>query len=240
MGRKQEDLTGKVFNKLTVIKHLENGKWLCKCDCGNEVIVKSGNLKNGHTKSCGCLRKQKMSNLGKLTGKINSKIAGFNNRKYKDLPYDNTFIKLYRRWNQILNRCNNKNSSYYKNGIKVCNEWKNDFRNFYHWAINNGFDSTLKWQDCTIDRINNKSGYNPNNCRWVNLFVQARNKNNNHLIVYNNEKHCLSEWAKILNCSNGMIKGRLKKGWSFEQIVSTPKNESQVRCKNNGIKAYTL
>lgn len=55
-----EDLTGKKFNKLTVIKKVESkyGKthWLCKCDCGNETIVSTSGLKTGHTKSCGCYK----------------------------------------------------------------------------------------------------------------------------------------------------------------------------------------
>ena len=52
------DLTGKKFNRLTVINRVKNNKkmtkWLCKCECGNFIEVQAGNLKNGHTKSCGC------------------------------------------------------------------------------------------------------------------------------------------------------------------------------------------
>lgn len=59
-SRTYKDLTGKVFGKLTVIgvKNFENGhaNFLCKCECGNVTIVSSGNLRNGHTKSCGCLQ----------------------------------------------------------------------------------------------------------------------------------------------------------------------------------------
>lgn len=55
------DLTGQRFGKLTVIKRVENTKhgsaqWLCKCDCGNEIIVIGNNLVRNHTKSCGCLK----------------------------------------------------------------------------------------------------------------------------------------------------------------------------------------
>ena len=58
------DLTGKKFGKLTVVKRQPNhitpsgqtkAMWLCLCDCGNETIVSSQDLKSGHTKSCGCL-----------------------------------------------------------------------------------------------------------------------------------------------------------------------------------------
>ena len=55
---KLQDLTGQKFNRLTVVKYLSKSKWLCKCDCGNETIVLTGHLKSGHTKSCGCYRKE--------------------------------------------------------------------------------------------------------------------------------------------------------------------------------------
>lgn len=71
------DLTGQKFNRLTVLYRL--GKispvtWVCKCDCGNICNIRSSNLTNGHTKSCGCLQKEKtkemgLNNINDLTGK---------------------------------------------------------------------------------------------------------------------------------------------------------------------------
>lgn len=63
------DLTGQKFGRLTVIERAKNYKsgqsrWLCKCDCGNEKVIAVGNLKNGHTQSCGCLRKN--ANIGQI------------------------------------------------------------------------------------------------------------------------------------------------------------------------------
>lgn len=64
-----QDLTGQKFGKLTVIKRAENHitkggqvltMWVCQCDCGNQVIVRSYHLKTGHTKSCGCYHKEKL------------------------------------------------------------------------------------------------------------------------------------------------------------------------------------
>ena len=66
---KFKDLTGMKFNRLTVIKRIENkGKyvcWLCKCDCGNEVRVVTADLKRDNTKSCGCLQKELNSKRAK-------------------------------------------------------------------------------------------------------------------------------------------------------------------------------
>ena len=76
------DLTGRKFGRLTVIKRAEdyispNGskapQWLCECECGNEIIVVGGRLtkKNG-TKSCGCLQKERASQVGKNNKKFNT------------------------------------------------------------------------------------------------------------------------------------------------------------------------
>ena len=64
------DMIGKRFRRLTVIKRMPNAKngeakWLCKCECGKETIVPGGALRNGHTKSCGCLQRDLMSGINK-------------------------------------------------------------------------------------------------------------------------------------------------------------------------------
>ena len=61
---KMIDLTGQKFNKLTVISRAENTKdgraqWNCICECGNTTIVPGKALRNGNTKSCGCLSREK-------------------------------------------------------------------------------------------------------------------------------------------------------------------------------------
>ena len=69
------DLTGQKYNKLTVIEKVESknshSQWRCLCECGNETIVSSDKLKNGHTKSCGCERnKNKIDLIGQKFGKL--------------------------------------------------------------------------------------------------------------------------------------------------------------------------
>lgn len=78
---KSEDLTSKRFGKLVVVRKIEGKKtkkrgqfWLCKCDCGNEVEISANSLKNVGAKSCGCINKENMRELGKskykdITGK---------------------------------------------------------------------------------------------------------------------------------------------------------------------------
>ena len=61
MGKLLNDLSGKKFGRVTVVKRVENKNnrvaYLCKCDCGNELIVNSGSLLRNHTRSCGCNRR---------------------------------------------------------------------------------------------------------------------------------------------------------------------------------------
>lgn len=66
-----EDLTGKRFTRLVVISRAEGNKyghtrWNCKCDCGNSVVALAMDLKRGGRPSCGCLKKEKLSEFRKL------------------------------------------------------------------------------------------------------------------------------------------------------------------------------
>lgn len=76
----------------------------------------------------------------------------------------------------------------------MCDEWRNDFQAFYDWSMENGYDDTL-----TIDRINVNGNYSPNNCRWVTMKQQNRNRRNNKLITYKGETRPLVEWCELLN-----------------------------------------
>lgn len=75
------NLVGQKFGMLTVQEYIKGGKWRCKCECGQETIVFTGNLKKGHTRSCGCLNKI-----------VNSK-----NNTFDMTNYENNTIKVLRR-----------------------------------------------------------------------------------------------------------------------------------------------
>ncbi len=166
--RKKIDLTGQRFGSLTVIQKDESRNyksgctaWLCICDCGEQKIARSDKLRNGKTKSCGCL-------VAELFHP--SKTRLFHPSK----------TRLYYVWNGMKARCNSVNNPNYPNygarGITVCDEWKNNFQAFYEWAIVNGYDENAPRGQCTIDRIDNDKGYSPDNCRWVDMNVQNRNR----------------------------------------------------------------
>lgn len=198
-----EDLTGKRFNKLVVIKRIKRNSrqtyWECKCDCGNLTFTTSAHLKAGHTKSCGCLQKQTVKNVMMTHGL--------------------TYTKLFKVWRGIKDRTLNRNDKHYKNyggrGIKICDEWK-EFKQFYEWANNNGYIEGL-----TIDRIDNNGNYEPSNCRWVNMKIQQNNRSNNYYISYNGETHTLQQWSEILGIKYSTLYMRLTKyHWSIERCFA--------------------
>ena len=122
---------GERYGRLTIIREVEPAgsshkrvrRFLCRCDCGNEIICRLPNLKSGTTKSCGCYRK----------------FVSSNRRDCHHLQ--NT--RIYRIWCGMKRRCYNKHNEHFDRyggrGIIVCDEWKTDFMNFYDWAMSNGF-----------------------------------------------------------------------------------------------------
>lgn len=209
------DLTGQRFGRLVVISKEGQGVggvylWKCRCDCGNEKTVSSRSLKNGHTRSCGCL---------------NREIAAQRNRTHGE-----TDSRLYNIWHDMKARCGrSKDACFYRyggRGISICEEWRNSFESFYEWAIHNGYSDEL-----TIDRIDNNGNYEPGNCRWVDIKTQSNNKSNNRLITVNGETHTVSEWAELLNSRPQTIFERLRRGWSEFNAVTIPVRT--IRRKNH-------
>lgn len=168
---------------------------LFECECGNTFIGKINAVKVGHKKSCGCKR-----------GKHN-------------LSHNLSSHKLYRKWAGMITRCtNNKDTHYHRyggRGINVCSEWRNDFKDFYDWAMANGYKQGL-----TIDRINNDGNYEPSNCQWITMAENTRkgsikfNPTEQQIIdicnLYTNNKITVTNIAKQYNIHKGRISDILK------------------------------
>lgn len=146
------------------------------------------------------------------------------------MPYKNP-TKLLGVWKTMVARCNypscHKYPSYGGRGVKVCDEWRH-FRTFEKWALENGYQEGL-----SIDRIDNNKGYSPNNCRWVDRYVQQNNMRSNHFVECNGERHTISEWSRIVSIHRSTIDNRLRKGWNIEQALFTP---AKVYKKNKEVK----
>ena len=127
-----------------------------KCGfCGTDFKANTYAIIQGKTKSCGCYQKRRASESTKTHGLIET--------------------RLYRIWADIKSRTLNINTKgfndYGGRGITICDEWKNDVKSFYDWAITNGYLEGL-----SLDRIDNDGNYCPENCRWTTPTIQARNQ----------------------------------------------------------------
>ena len=169
---KTKNLIGITFSKLTVLERLGNDKggrclWLCECICGGITKVRTDKLTTRNTKSCGCL--------------INEKLIE------RSTKHGLKHHKLYSVWQNMKSRCYYNKRKQFKDwggrGIKLCEEWRNDFKVFYDWAISNEYAEGL-----TIDRIDNGGNYEPNNCRFVTIQENLKNKRTNKITILETQK----------------------------------------------------
>lgn len=214
-----ESYIGRKKNFLTVvgITRLPNNHraFICECDCGNVTTIEPTMWENEIVKSCGCKRGELLS--------IRSSTHGHSGDR------------LYRVWSSMKSRCYNSQNSNYPNyggrGISVCEEWIDDFGNFYKWAIDAGYDYDAEFGVCTLDRIDVDGNYSPENCRWVDIITQANNKRpkeewkrKGKRYEFNGETYTLSELCNIFNTSVPALMYRMKKlGMTLEEALKTPK-----------------
>ena len=198
MIKVKEDLTGKTFGNLVVLCQCEDhvsvggvrkAQWLCQCVCGKQIRVIGTNLRRGNSTSCGCVNHEHLKQLSTKHGDRHS--------------------RLYCIWTNIKTRvCHTGTAAskmYGDRGIKICEEWKNNYESFKEWAINNGYRD-----DLTIDRIDVNGDYCPENCRWADAKMQANNRRSSKYVEVDGVSKSLAQWADDLGYSRSIFHARAK------------------------------
>lgn len=199
---KAMELTGQRYGRLTVISldttrvARRNGKmWLCRCDCGARASVSGERLRNGRTRSCGCLRVEM--------------------RGTQTLTHGMSKSPTWNCWQRMRRRCYDPNSIQYPyyggRGITVCERWEK-FENFLE-------DMGEVPPGMSIDRIDNDKGYEPGNVRWATKTEQARNKRSNVRLLVGGQEMLASDFVKTYGLVKGSVYHMIKKGKTAEEIL---------------------
>lgn len=193
-----KDITGKRYGSLLVVGRDLSRKgrayWFVKCDCGEKRIVAGTALRQGNSKSCGCLRG------GVIThGKSNT--------------------PTYSVWAQMKKRCLNPNATAYKNyggrGVTVCDRWRNSFENFLR-------DMGGKPEGMGIERCDNEKEYSPENCTWATAREQNNNKRNNrHIIIYG-VTYTIANASRQFNIPKDTLLYRINRGREPHDAIFNP------------------
>lgn len=220
LGYDTGDLTGMVFGRWRVVGYAyayrrNDGalrhKWTCVCECGVPGEVETRSLQAGHSKSCGCLFRQRASEscIKRCTSHALSK------------------TREYRIWASMIQRCTNPKTNAFKNyggrGIIVCKKWLDSFEDFLSDV------GIAPSGEHTLDRFPNHNGnYEPGNVRWATSAQQARNTQQNIFVTIGDKTLCVRDWADHFGISQFTIYDRIKRG--------RPLNESLFAPPNRGLK----
>lgn len=185
-------MEGKTFNRLTVVEQhgFYKSKKVWHCKCDCGTSI---------FVTTGSLTSGNTKSCGCLKRELLTKHGMYKTR-------------TYRIWQAMLNRCRQKQFSHYYGDISVCENWK-VFEQFFA-------DMGECPEKMSIDRINPSGNYEPNNCRWANKKTQARNTKRRVEYQHNGIKMSLIEWSEYLGIKHETIRGRIRRGWSFEDAIN--------------------
>lgn len=208
MSRNRIDMSGQQFGRLTVVSYLggKSSLWDCTCVCGNRASVPGANLRNGDTKSCGCLKAEYRVSIAAVNGLSSTREYGV--------------------WRDMIRRCYSPSrhdyARYGGRGIVVCDRWRQSLL-----AFNTDMGPRPSAQH-SIDRIDNDGNYCPENCRWATLKEQRANRRPvcGLCVDWRGESHNLSEWGRILGFRSRILYSRIRRGWSIEKTLTTPSQQS--------------
>jgi len=244
MNKSIKDLTGNVYDRLTVIgySHSENGKtyWKCLCSCDADKPLEERNIhiklgkymQDGSTGSCGCKKRDHIKEVSQHTNK----------KPRTNKPY---YSDLSNIWRTMINRCHNPNYKRYQfygaKGVYVCNEWRNNFDAFYEWSIAHGYTKGME-----INRLDQSRNYMPNNCEWMSKGFSASNTCNNLMVTIGNKTLSLAAWSRDPECEVGYstIRKRYHEGVHGIALIKKEKSIKDIpytyRKKKQTIEEWSI
>ncbi len=194
------EMIGCRFGRLVVLSVSSGGSVECQCDCGVTHTAKSWHIRGGKTTSCGCYRREATAIHRKFHGEAR-------------------ITTEYATWSHLKGRClNPKNSHFHRyggRGITVCDRWLESYSNFLEDM------GRRPSPGHSLDRENNDLGYCKENCRWADIDTQSNNKAT--AVEFNGKRQSLEKWGREIGISGSTLIRRIKRGWSIEKTLSTPK-----------------
>lgn len=215
-----ENLVGMKFARLLIVEEMppvfasyksnpnhKTRMFRCACDCGNETVANAGNLRRGHTQSCGCVQRENGAKVGNLPKSIKHGMCG---------------TPEYTAWLNMIQRCTNPKATRYERyggrGIKVCDRWRSSFDAFYADV------GPRPSPEYSIDRNPNNDGhYEPTNVRWATDAEQHRNRDVNRFIEVDGQSMCLADAARLRGIKPNTLHYRLGRGLSAEEALRQPR-----------------
>lgn len=199
-------MIGSRFGRLVVVRSAEvrnqKKRWHCECDCGGATISYQGSLRAGRSKSCGCLKVERL--------------VASNSLSDSKQPHGLSKTRIYRIWSSMKQRClnplNPRWADYGGRGISICEKWM-VFEEFFK-DIGDAPSPAY-----SLDRIDNNAGYSPDNCRWATRSEQQFNRRR-RTIAIGGRNYTIKEIAAAAGIGRTAVYERIKAGWPTEELIS--------------------
>lgn len=207
------NIVGQRFEKLMVLEKVVKDNsihsfFLCRCDCGEEKVIRGKDLTAGKVKSCG-----------------NHTVESI---KKANTTHGDSKSRLYNIHKSMIARCYRKSDKrfddYGGRGISVYDGWMGDggYLKFKSWAMSNGYSDQL-----TIDRIDVDGNYEPNNCRWADWPTQRSNRRITLKVEIDGEEKSLSDWCRELDLRYGSVWRRIHR-YGYDPTEALTKNTHKL------------
>lgn len=199
------DLTGKKFGLLEVVRQLptritpnktKQTMWECRCDCGEVVSVRAGDLRRRDGKAI------------RACHSCANTVHGHTAPGWQSITYQ--------AWRSMIGRCA-RCIDYLEKGITVCDRWRTSFAHFLSDL------GERPGREYTLDRMNNDGHYEPGNCRWATKTEQARNTKANVWIEIGERRMLLTDWLTEVGMTSGTYYHRISRGLSPAEVIQGKK-----------------